>query len=366
MRLLIAGGGSGGHIYPALTIVDSVRSLLGSVEVLYIGTNHGLEKDLVPRRNIPFATIHARGLLVKGWSGKVRGAVTAVGGSLEAMRHIRRFKPDVVVGTGGYVSGPVGLGAIVMGIPLVLQEQNVWPGFTNRALGPRAKSVIVPFDEARKYFRKETRLTVVPNPVVVTVEESRQQLRQEMGISSEQVVILVTGGSQGADAINRFWLHFLPKFAEHPQWVLLWATGSRYFTAVKEEMSKIGGWEPKQVRVFEYFYEIQKFYRVSDLFMGRSGAMTIADCLAFGLPSILVPSPHVSEDHQTKNAEVIASRDAGILIAEQDLPKRGETELIAILKDGERRGKMASIALSIYDPSASEKIARAISEAARH
>ena len=226
--------------------------------------------------------------------------------------------------------------------------------------------MIVPFDEAKQYFRKGTELVVVPNPVVITVQESREQLRQAMGIGTDQVAILVTGRSQGSEAINRFWLKFFPKLREHPEWVLLWATGSRYFKAIKEEMTKSGGWDPKQVRVFEYFYEIQKFYCVSDMFMGRSGAMTIADCLAFGLPSILVPSPHVSEDHQTKNAQVIASRRAGVLIAESELARRGETEVIAMLQDRERRGKMASIALSIYDPSASEKIAQVVRDAARH
>ncbi|OLZ09801.1 undecaprenyldiphospho-muramoylpentapeptide beta-N-acetylglucosaminyltransferase [Sulfobacillus thermosulfidooxidans] len=363
MRLIIAGGGSGGHIYPAIAIVKSVRDLVGSLDVLYIGTNHGLERDLVPRQNIPFATIHAKGLLVKGLNGKMQGIWAALRGLLEAMGHIRRFKPDVVVGTGGYVSGPVGLAAVLMGVPLVLQEQNVWPGFTNRTLGPRAKRVIVPFEEAKKYFRAGTSFAVIPNPVVITVEQDRAALRQEMDIAADQVVILATGGSQGAEAINRFWLQFLPRFQEHPEWVLLWATGRRYYTGIMEQLNQIPTWNPKQVRVFEYFYEIQKFYRISDIFLGRAGAMTIADCTAFGLPSILVPSPHVSEDHQTKNAQVIANRQAGILIPEPDLLKRGETELIAILKDRDRRGKMASAALAIYDPLASEKIARTILEA---
>ncbi len=365
MRLLIAGGGSGGHIYPALAIIDAIKNLLGSVEVLYIGTSHGLEKELVPRRNIAFAPIHAQGLLVKGIHGKLRGVFTALAGTLEAIRHIRRFKPDVVVGTGGYVSGPVGLGAIILGIPLVVQEQNVWPGFTNRTLGSRARTVIVPFEEARQYFRKGTTLAVVPNPVMIMVRESREELRQQMGIEADRTVILVTGGSQGAEAINHFWLQFLPKLREHPQWVLLWATGTRYFADIKKEMAKIGQWNPKQVQVFEYFYEIQKFYRVSDIFMGRSGAMTIADCLAFGLPSILVPSPHVSEDHQTKNARVIADRNAGVLIEEPELSNRGEKVLIDMLQDRERRGKMASSAVSSYDPSASESSAQVVRYAAR-
>ena len=338
---------------------------MGPVDVLYVGTSHGLEWDLVPRQNIPFVTIHVKGLLVKGLSGKIRGGVLAMRGLFDAMRHIRHFKPDVVVGTGGYVSGPVGLAALVMRIPLVLQEQNVWPGFTNRILGPHANTVIIPFEEAKQYFGRGVSLMVAPNPVVVTLNETREELRQQMGITRDQVVIMATGGSQGAEAINRFWLQFMPQFQEHPEWVLLWATGKRYYPEMTERLKKMTGWDPKQVRVFEYFYEIQKFYRVSDVFFGRSGAMTIADCIAFGLPSILIPSPHVSEDHQTKNAQVIANRRAGILIPEPDLLSHGQTELIAMLKDGALRGKMASAALALSDPLASEKIARSIGEAMR-
>lgn len=366
MRMLIAGGGSGGHIYPALAIVQAVVSRVDSLDVLYIGTDHGLEKELVPASGLNFATIHAKGLLVRGISGKAQGALSAVRGLGESVGYIRRFRPDVVVGTGGYVSGPVGLAAVLMRVPLVLQEQNAWPGLTNRLLGPRAAKVIVPFLETEQYFRRGTSFVVASNPVAITVRESREELRRQMGIGPEQVVLMATGGSQGAQALNNFLWKFLPVLAEHPKWVLLWATGKRYYAQVMSQAGeKAGGLDPKQVRIVEYFYEIQKAYRAADVFFGRAGAMTIADCIAFGLPPVLVPSPHVAEDHQTKNAAVIAKRQAGTVIPEKDLAAKGRAVLGNILGNPELREQMAEALVSVRDQMAGEKIAATVIAAAR-
>ncbi|AUW94390.1 MAG: undecaprenyldiphospho-muramoylpentapeptide beta-N-acetylglucosaminyltransferase [Sulfobacillus thermotolerans] len=367
MRMLIAGGGSGGHIYPALAIIDAVRARVKTLDVLYIGTDHGLEKDLVPARGIPFATIHARGLLVKGIAGKAQGALSAVRGLNESLRYIRSFRPDVVVGTGGYVSGPVGLAAVLRRVPLVLQEQNAWPGLTNRLLGPRAFRVIVPFEEAQQYFKRGTHFVVASNPVVIAVQESKDALREAMGIAPDQTVLMATGGSQGAQALNDFLWEFLPVLAKHPEWTLLWATGKRYYQDIMNRVAQNPEHlDPKQVRIVEYFYEIQKSYRVSDVFFGRAGAMTIADCVAFGLPPILVPSPHVAEDHQTKNAEVIAQRHAGLVLKEPELAHRGQEVLTMVLSQPEQRQAMAQALRAIQDDTAAQKIVETITTAARH
>ncbi len=366
MRVLIAGGGSGGHIYPALSIIEALKARVDVLDVLYVGTNHGMEHELVPKSHVPFATIHAKGLLVKGLAGKVSGAVTALRGLTEAMGHVRRFRPDVVVGTGGYVSGPVGLAALIFRIPLVLQEQNVWPGLTNRMLGPRATKVIVPFPESEKYFKSGTSFIVAPNPVNISVHESRTEMRAKWGIRPDQVVLMATGGSQGAEALNHFLVTFINVLSEHPDWVVYWATGKRYYKDIQKALlSRSQSIRPNQLHVHEYFYDIQQNYRVADVFFGRAGAMSIADCLAFGLPAVLVPSPHVTEDHQTKNAQVIADRDAGILIPEPQLMVRGETELIAMLSDSARRVKMSSVAMSLCDARAGDTIAATIIQAAR-
>jgi len=367
MRVVLSGGGSGGHIYPALAIARGLRAYDDNLELLYIGTNHGLEKDLVPRANIAFATIHARGLLVRGVKGKVVGALTALRGVLDAFRILRGNRPDVVVGTGGYVSGPVGLVATWLHIPLVIQEQNAWPGLTNRSLAKRAYAVLVPFDEAVQHFPVGTRVLIAGNPVDVPIERfTRDAARKELALNSDLRLLMATGGSQGALRVNQVMLDLMPKILEDPQLGMIWATGKRYYGQVMETVKARYGddLDTRRIQIYEYFYQIQTVYQAADLFLGRAGAMTLTDCQAFGVPTVLIPSPHVSEDHQTKNAAVIQSRGAGISIAESVLGERSD-EIIALLKDRERTGKMAENISALFDADALERIVETILEAPR-
>lgn len=364
--MMIAGGGSGGHIYPALAIVAAVRARDPKAEVLYVGTSHGLEADLVPRANIPYRTIAARGLLVRGIAGKARGALTAVAGLVDALRLIRRFRPDVVVGTGGYVSGPVGLAAAWLGVPLVIQEQNAWPGLTNRTLAKRAQHVVVPYEEACQFFPKSVPVSVISNPVDLGGVEPREEARKALGMPSECVLLMVTGGSQGAAALNRFVLQHLAEIAANPGWGLAWATGKRYGKEVKREMARLNlAVDPKRVHIVEYFYGIQRVYAAADLFLGRAGAMTLADCQAFALPALLVPSPHVVEDHQTKNARALERLGGAQVLPEDALFAQGWEAVKRLLEDGERRREMGRRARAGFHPDAADRIAAIVMAAAR-
>lgn len=366
MRTVITGGGTGGHIYPALAIARGILQRVPDAKILYVGTRQGLENDLIPRAHIPFRSIHARGLLVPGWRGKVRGAISAFLGLAQALAILRTFRPEVVVGTGGYVSGPVGLAAYLLRIPLVLQEQNVWPGFTNRLLGPKARAVLVPYEEARRYFPKGTPLVVVGNPVRVEVTETKETIRRELGIAPDAVYLMVTGGSQGALAINRFMLHFLPEISDKREYGIFWATGKRYYQSIRDEIRRMGlSLNPDQVKIFEYFYDIQKVYRAADVFFGRAGAMTLADCQAFGLPMILVPSPNVSEDHQTKNAQIIEERGAGLLVSEDRLDEDGVKVLFSVMGDRRKREGMSQASYRLFDANTENKIFETIDRACR-
>lgn len=367
MRVLVSGGGSGGHIYPALAIAKGLRQSDPDCQLLYVGTSHGLEKDLVPRADIPFATIHARGLLVKGVSGKIVGAMVAMRGLFDALAVVRAFRPDVAVGTGGYVSGPVGLAATLQHVPLVIQEQNAWPGWTNRRLARRSVAVLVPYAEAVRYFPSGTRIIVAGNPVQRSSDRlSRHEARRRLGLKEEGRFLMATGGSQGAQAINQFLAGLMPQVLADESLGMIWATGKRYFSSVMAELRQTypEGWDQERVKVVEYFYDIPLVYQASDLFVGRAGAMTLADCQAYGMPAVLVPSPHVTEDHQTKNAQVIQTRGAGILLAEDVLPGKA-SEVLALLRDGEGRRKMSERMLSLYDNDAIERIIQTIRDAAR-
>ncbi len=367
MRVVLTGGGSGGHIYPALAIARGLLAEDPDTELLYVGTDHGLERDLVPRAHVPFAAVHARGLLVPGLRGKMAGVLSALRGTAEAWGILRRFRPDVVVGTGGYVSGPVGLAAGFLNIPLVIQEQNAWPGLTNRQLAKRAQAVLVPFEEARRYFPERTRVVLAGNPIDAPTEDrSKAQARTTLGLRRDVRVLMATGGSQGAEAINRLMLRLMSDVLADPGLGMIWATGKRYYGDMKARLQQQypQGWDESRVQVFEYFYEIQIVYRASDLFVGRAGAMTLTDCQAFGLPAVLVPSPNVSEDHQSKNAAVIEGRGAGIRVPEGDLKAR-RREVLELLRDADRTDTMSANMRGMFDAHAVERIVDTIREAAQ-
>ncbi len=359
VKVVVTGGGSGGHIYPALAIIDAMKRRVTPLEVLYVGAKQGLEQDVVPRHQVKLVTIHSKALLVSGYVSKMSGVLAAIRGLWEAMRILRRFRPDVVVGTGGYVCGPVGLAAVLLGIPLVLQEQNVWPGYTNRKLASRADSVLVPYEESRNNFPPHTKIRVVNNPVSIRLTESRDVARQQLGVDPGITMLLATGGSQGAAALNHFLISWLPRLIEHPEWGLLWMTGKRYYPMVMQSLSGLDI-DPKRIQVVEYFYEIQRYLLASDVFLGRAGAMSLADCIAFGLPAILVPSPNVSEDHQTRNAEVFMSRGAGDMVPESQLMDRGAETIERVLKSQDLRQRMAQSARALYNPNAESEIVEEI------
>ena len=367
MRAVLSGGGSGGHIYPALAIARRLLQEEPDVALLYLGTNHGLERELVPREEIPFKTVHAQGLMGRGLGGKVRGVIALARGVTDAWRILKRFKPDVVIGTGGYVSGPVGLAASLLHIPLVIQEQNAFPGLTNRNLAKRAYAVFVPFDEARQYFPPTARVLKAGNPVSLPKTFiTRTQARERLGIRPEVRLLMATGGSQGAGAINQALLNLIPVVADSPDLGMIWATGKRYYPQVKRAIEERwpGGLDESRIQVFEYFYQIQTVYQAADVFLGRAGMGTITDCQAFGIPAVLVPSPNVSEDHQTKNARVIESRGAGILVPEKNLVG-ATTEVLNLLRDAERTAQMAANMRALFDADAVDRIVQVIVEASR-
>ncbi|MCY0880172.1 MAG: undecaprenyldiphospho-muramoylpentapeptide beta-N-acetylglucosaminyltransferase [Firmicutes bacterium] len=366
MRVVLSGGGSGGHIYPALAIAEGLKAWQPRVELLYIGTQHGLERELVPRAGVPFRTIHARGLLVRGVKGKVAGAVSAAKGLGEALGILREFRPDVVVGTGGYVSGPVGLAASWLKVPLVIQEQNAWPGFTNRELAKRAYAVFVPYDEARARFPRGTHVIIAGNPIKVPPTiVSRSTARHALGLDEHLRVVMATGGSQGAEAINALMSRILRACQDDGRIGVLWATGPRYYQAVIAELQRLlpDGWDAARIRVEPYFYQIQQMYQASDLYVGRAGAMTLTDCAAFGLPAVLIPSPHVSEDHQTKNARAVERRGAAVVMTEAEALAHPE-EVLALLRDDMRLERMAEAMHALFDATALDRIVETVRRAA--
>jgi len=363
LRIVLAGGGSGGHVYPALAILSALMRAEPDLAVLYIGTRHGVEARIVPERQIPFVDIQAEGILGRGLKQKAGAMKMATYGFWQARRSLKRFDGEIVLATGGYVSGPVGMAAVTLGIPLVLQEQNVWPGMTNRMLARFARLVLTPYPESRNYFPRGTNIQVAPNPVAEPTSESPENLRRDMGLSLETKILMVTGGSQGAGRINEWIVSLLPDFIADPHYGLLWATGPRYFDQVQRVVAE-NKWEldRNRIRIQPYFDAIASSYRVSDLFLGRAGAMTIADCLSYRLPMILVPSPNVSEDHQTKNARELEKAGAAVMILESDLGPKAKSQVFGLLDDADQRAFLSEQARPLYDRDAAPKMAEMVRE----
>ena len=380
MRVLIAAGGTGGHIYPGITIAQTLRERRPDVDILFVGTARGLEADIVPRAGFAFTAIPAYYLRRRLSLDVLRTGWTAVRGVVEARRVVRRFRPHVAVGTGGYVSGPAMAAALLAGVPVVLQEQNAYPGLTNRLLGRWAARVALGHPAAAAHFGRRDWVVVTGNPIrrdVVT--RAREAGRAAFRLEPDRPTLLVFGGSQGTRSINRALLEAAPRLVEELGIQIVHQTGQAGFAQVVEEA--VRRWEgqggrprperlPDRVvlgrwQLLPFIHDMPSAYAAADLVVSRAGALTLAELTARGLPAILVPYPFAAEGHQDANARALAEAGAAVVIRDQDL--NGETlarEVTALLTDSARLERMAAASRRLGRPDAAERIADLIEEVA--
>ena len=375
MRLLISGGGTGGHIYPALAIVRALKALDSDLQVLYVGTRRGLEADLVAREGLTFEAIDAAGVMRKAPWQAARGAWLTARGLGQSLGLVRRFHPDVAVGTGGYVSGPVILAARLLGVRTAIQEQNAIPGFTNRMLARLVDRVFLPFPEARRYFGRRTRTKVTGNPLRPEVLSTRaEDARRRLGIAASRQVLFVFGGSRGAQSIHRAMPEALAALLRRSSLLVLYVTGQAYHAEVLARLRERGlvreergaavrpGGEPRgELRVMPYLHEVADALAAADLAVVRAGAMTVSELLARGLPAIVVPSPNVANNHQEANARVLQRAGAAVVIRDARLTGPGLAAAVEeLLDDPQRRARMAEAARVLGRPNAGHLIAQEI------
>ncbi|MGE5559515.1 MAG: undecaprenyldiphospho-muramoylpentapeptide beta-N-acetylglucosaminyltransferase [Chloroflexota bacterium] len=363
MRVLITGGGTGGHINPALAIARELRERDPGLELLYVGTRVGLEADLVPRAGIEFRTITVSGVIRKSPLQAALGVLRAGKGFLEARGIIRQFRPDVVVGTGGYVSGPVMLAAAMLGVPTLLQEQNAFPGVTNRILSRWVARVALAFEEARRYVSPRSRPFVTGNPIrrdILAAE--REASARELGLDPGKRTILVTGGSRGAGSFAKAVPELAAAVRQRPDLQLIWGTGKQYYDAARHELERRGIWPlPGNIVMMPYIYRQDLAMAASDLAVVRAGALTLAELTARGLPSVIIPSPNVTHNHQVMNARVLSSAGAADVILESDLTgQRLVDRVLAIIDSPERLKQMATRSRALGKPNATSDIADAV------
>lgn len=367
-RVLLTGGGTGGHAYPALAVARALREAEPEVELLYAGTARGMERSLAEREGIPFHVVRARGISRKSFSDAVRGLGTLVWGLTEAWRLVRRWRPGVVVGTGGYASAPVVFAAILAGVPVLLQEQNVFPGRVNRLLGRWAYAVGVPYPETARAFPRGTRCVVTGNPVRPEVlTTSREAGARLLGLDPRLPTLYVFGGSRGARRLNQAMLDALPLVLNRPGLQVIWATGHGQLAEVLEGLAARAV-DPSRpgLLIREYLHEAPAALAVADLVVGRGGGITTAELTARGIPAILVPSPNVAHDEQTHNARILERRGAARVLPEGELDgPRLAAAVAAILGNEERRRAMAAASRALGRPDAAERLAALALDLAR-
>lgn len=325
MRIAVSGGGTGGHIYPALAFIKEVQRRHPDVEFLYIGTENGLEKKIVERENIPFRAIEITGFKRKLSFENVKTVMHFLKGVKKSKSYLKEFKPDAVIGTGGYVCGPVVYAAAKMGIPTIIHEQNSLPGITNKFLSKYVNKVAICFEEAKSHFPAE-KVVFTGNPrasEVVSIKTGRSLT--EFGLKDNQKTVLIFGGSRGAAPINRAVIDMQEELKTRPYQVL-YITGEVHYEKVTAELK--GGKAADNMVTKPFLHQMPEYLQSIDVIVARAGATTIAEITALGIPSVLIPSPYVTANHQEVNAKALSQHDAAIVLKETELS--GE-KLIAAL-----------------------------------
>jgi UDP-N-acetylglucosamine--N-acetylmuramyl-(pentapeptide) pyrophosphoryl-undecaprenol N-acetylglucosamine transferase len=311
VRIVIAGGGTGGHLFPGVAIAEEFRRRDRNSNVLFIGTKRGLEARVLPPIGFDLATLDVEGVKGRGLVRSVAALAKIPRSLLQSRRIIGRFEPDVVIGVGGYASGPAVLAAHFMGLPTAIAEQNAIPGETNRILGRFADRIFVSFPETARRFRPD-RVRVTGNPIRAAITAAPKRAR----IPGETLTLLVFGGSQGAHRINLAVLEALPHLAELKKRIrIIHQTGKDDLERVKKGY----GDQSMEAEVLPFITDMASAYGKADLLVCRAGATSIAEITASGKAAVFIPFPHAVNDHQTKNAELLVNRGAAEMIPERDL-----------------------------------------------
>ena len=360
MKIIVSGGGTGGHIYPAVTLIRTLQKKIPDLEVLYVGTSAGLEADIIPKEGIAFTTVELQGFKRSLSPVNILRAGKALKGVCKAMSLVKSFKPDVVVGTGGYVCGPVLMAAGLLGIPALIQEQNVIPGITNKILSKVVSKIATGSEEANKYF-PASKVVFTGNPIRSEVMETSAEGGYEaFQLSPEKKTILVSGGSRGARTINRAMVDVVKHYANQPGIQIRHATGKNEYEEIIERIKEAGLdlSQAENIKVKPYLYNMPQAMSIADLAVFRAGATGLAELTAKGIPAILIPYPYAAENHQEFNARAVEKAGAARVILTKDVTSELLINTIdELLAQPDTLKNMAKASKSLGRPEAADTIA---------
>ncbi|HER43865.1 MAG TPA: undecaprenyldiphospho-muramoylpentapeptide beta-N-acetylglucosaminyltransferase [Candidatus Eisenbacteria bacterium] len=312
-RILFAGGGTGGHVYPALAVAEELKRRFAGFEPLFVGTRGGLESSVIEKAGFAIRYISSRGVRGRGFFGKALTLAALSAGFVQSMKIVRAFRPDLVFGAGGYASAAVVLAASAMRRPIVLQEQNSVPGLANRLLASRASRIYLGFERAAEHFKDRRCLVYTGNPLRDSIVNPRNaEPLAAFGLEEGSPVLLVFGGSQGASRLNRAAVEYLEGDAGMQAII---QTGKRDFEWVKARLDRCGA----RAFVSPYIADIDLAYRAATVALARAGALSVSELAAAGLPAILAPYPHAADDHQRSNAALLVEAGGALLVEDHDL-----------------------------------------------
>ncbi|GAA0231594.1 undecaprenyldiphospho-muramoylpentapeptide beta-N-acetylglucosaminyltransferase [Metaclostridioides mangenotii] len=357
MKVMLSGGGTGGHIYPAISIANRIKDEYPDVEILFVGTEKGIESEIVPKNGFELKTVTVQGFNRKIDLENIKRVFRLFKGMEQARRVIKKFKPDVVIGTGGYVSGPVLFNASMKKIPTIVHEQNSFPGVTNKILAKTVTKVLTSFEDSHKRFPESTRekLVFTGNPVRKEILIARKDnARKNLGISEDKKMVLCYGGSGGSRKINNA-MKLLIENMVYEDVAFVFATGTKFYDEFIEEIGYIN-LKPYQ-KVVPYLEDMANTLAASDLVIGSAGAISLAEITALGKPSVIIPKAYTAENHQEYNAKSIEKQGGGVCILEKELtPEKLNATVFKLLGDREALIDMSRASKDIGKPEAIDLI----------
>lgn len=320
MKIIISGGGTGGHIYPALAIAGELRERLPEVQLLYVGTPAGMESRIVPEAGIAYQSLDVSGINRTSMLKAGKSVVKFPNSFFQARKIIKEFNPDIIVGTGGYVSFPIVLAGTFMGVKTAIHEQNAYPGLANRNLAKRVDRILLTFPEAGQYLNTDkNKIKITGLPVrKEMMRVDKQQARRTLGLDTDLLTLLAFGGSLGAKTINDAMLDFIDR-SRHQGLQIIWITGETAYEQMQEKLAE--KFDLKTIRpritVFPYLNNMEQAIGAADLAVCRAGASTVSELEVVGLPAILVPYPFAADNHQEKNARALTVKNAAYLVIDE-------------------------------------------------
>ena len=335
-KFILSGGGTGGHIYPAVAIADELKSRYPDAEFLFVGASDRMEMDKVPQAGYKIEGLWISGIQRKLTLKNLAFPFKLISSILRSKNVIKSFKPDVVIGTGGFASGPLLQMATSKGVPCLIQEQNSYPGITNKLLGKKVDAICVAYDGLEKFFPKQ-KLKLTGNPIrkdLLAVKGKHIEGKDAFSLIHSKHTLLVLGGSLGARRINELIEVNLDFFEEHNV-QLIWQCGKLYYDRYKQHN------DLKNVQVHAFLNNMDMAYAAADVIISRAGAISVSELCIVGKPTIFIPSPNVAEDHQTKNAQAVAEKNAAILIKESDLDNDFQKQFSELITNEEKQAELS-------------------------